>query len=117
MRRFSTATILGGLLLLGASGNLSASDTPKAPRAAARRKAVASRPPSKIDVKLDNLYVDSELGQVFTVNLARRAPPAAAGGPASLGSVQVNKRGGNEIEPPAAEVARQAEPEEAEPAE
>jgi hypothetical protein len=106
MRRFGTATVLGGLLLLGASGSLSASDTPKAPRHA-RRKAVASRPASTsgsgsaADVKLENLYVDSEIGQVFTVNLGRPDQPAAAGESASLGSVQIYQLGGNEIEPPA----------------
>ncbi len=64
MRRLGIATILGGVLLLGAGGSLGASDTPKAP-AHARRKAVASKTTSSstntssADVKLDNLYVDS----------------------------------------------------------
>ncbi|HEV7508625.1 MAG TPA: hypothetical protein VGS07_27345 [Thermoanaerobaculia bacterium] len=120
MRRFSTATVLGGLLLLGASGSLAASDTPKVPRPAARRKAVASKPPStagKVDVKLDNLYVDSEIGQVFTVNLGRADQPVVAGETASLGNVQVYQLGGNEIEPPATAVTPQPDPEETEPAE
>jgi hypothetical protein len=101
MRRFSTAIVLGNLLLLGASGSLAASDTPKAQRPA-RRKAVASKPASKIDVKLDNLYVDSEIGQVFTVNLGRADQPVSAGKTASLGSVQVYQLGGSEAEPPTA---------------
>lgn len=110
MRRFSTATVLGGLLLLGAGGSLAASDTPKAQRPA-RRKAVSSRPASKADVKLDNLYVDSEIVQVFTVNLGRADQPASAGETASLGSVQVYQLGGHESEPPAtAEPAEPADP-------
>src|SRR5258707_15318566 len=104
MRRFGTATVLGGLLLLGAGWSLSASDTPKTQRHT-RRKAVASRQTtsksSRVDVKLENLYVDSEIGQVFTVNLGRADHRASSEeSVASLGSVQVYQLGGNELEPP-----------------
>jgi len=123
MRRFGMATVLGGFLLLGASWSLSASDTPKTQRHA-RRKAVASKPTtnksSSVDVKLENLYVDSEIGQVFTVNLGRPDQRASAEEVASLGSVQVYQLGGSELEPPAAtEPAPQADPadDEAAPAE
>jgi hypothetical protein len=115
MRRFGTATVLAGLLLLGGSWSLSATDTPKKAPGHARRKAVASRQTStagNADVKLDNLYVDAEIGQVFTVNLGRADQQAAAGeSVASLGSVQIYQLGGSEIEPPtSAEVAGQADP-------
>jgi hypothetical protein len=115
MRRFSTATVLGGLLLLGASWSLSASDAPKAPRPGARRKAVAPKQPSyvgNVDVKLENLYVDSEIGQVFTVNLGRADQQGSAGeSAASPGSVQIYQLGAREAEPPAAtEVAGQVDP-------
>jgi hypothetical protein len=110
MRRFGTATILGGLLLLGASWSLSATDTPKVPRPAARRKAVAPKRSGKIDVKLENLYVDSEIGQVFTVNLGRPDQQIPAGeSVASLGSVQIYQLGSSE-EPPETEGAGQADP-------
>ncbi|HSS75137.1 MAG TPA: hypothetical protein VLV54_00160 [Thermoanaerobaculia bacterium] len=114
MSRFGTAIILGGFLLLGASWSLAASDTPKTQRHA-RRKAVASKPAtsksSNADVSLENLYVDSEIGQVFTVNLGRPDQRATAEEVASLGSVQVYQLGGNELEPPAAtEPAPQADP-------
>jgi hypothetical protein len=109
MRRFGTATILGGLLLLGAGGSLSASDTPKAP-GHARRKAMASKTTSSADVKLENLYVDAEIGQVFTVNLGKADQQAAAGeSVASLGSVQVYQVGGSEVEPPATDPADPAD--------
>lgn len=112
MRRFSFATVLGGLLLLGTGGSLRASDTPKAPRPAARRKAVASKTAGKVDVKLDNLYVDSEIGQVFTVNLGRADQAGSASETlASMGSVQVYQLGGSESEPPASTgAAGQADP-------
>jgi hypothetical protein len=115
MRRFGAATVLGGLLLLGASWSVSASDTPKKSQRPARRKSVASKPTNKAgnaDVKLENLYVDSEIGQVFTVNLGRADQPGTAGeSTASLGSVQIYQLGSREIEPPAAaEVAGQVDP-------
>ncbi|HSS47548.1 MAG TPA: hypothetical protein VLX28_01255 [Thermoanaerobaculia bacterium] len=121
MRRFSTATVLGGLLLLAASWNLSASDTPKTQRPT-RRKAVASRKTGKADVKLENLYVDSEIIEFFTVNLGRADQPVPAGETASLGSVQIYQLGGSEAEPPAsqadpAEAAEPADDDEAAPAE
>src|ERR1700731_233601 len=112
MRRFGTATVLGGLLLLGASWSLSASDTPKAQRTT-RRKAVASKQTSKAgqaEVKLENLYVDSEIGQVFTVNLGKADQQASAGeSVASLGSVQIYQLGNSESEPPETEVAGPAD--------
>jgi hypothetical protein len=112
MRRFGTATVLGGLLLVGASWSLAASDTPKAHRTA-RRKAVASKHTSKsgsADVKLENLYVDSEIGQVFTVNLGTADQQASAGeSVASLGSVHIYQLGSSELEPPETEVAGQAD--------
>jgi hypothetical protein len=115
MRRFGTAAVLGGLLLLGASWSLSATDTPKKAPRPSRRKAVASKTAStagNADVKLDNLYVDAEIGQVFTVNLGRADQPGSGGeNVASAGSVQIYQLGSSEIEPPtSAEVAGQADP-------
>ncbi|MFY9825820.1 MAG: hypothetical protein WAM82_30905 [Thermoanaerobaculia bacterium] len=109
MRRFGAVAVLGGLLLLGVGGSLSASDTPKAPRHA-RRKAVASKTSKPSDVKLDNLYVDSEIGQVFTVNLGRTDQPSVAGESASLGSVQVYQLSGGESDPPATEPVDPVDP-------
>ncbi|HYX26609.1 MAG TPA: hypothetical protein VFC23_20820, partial [Thermoanaerobaculia bacterium] len=89
MRRFGIAAALGLLLLTGGAGSLAASDTPKAPRAAARRKAVPPKRQGKADVTLEDLYVDSEIGQVFSVNLGRADQPRPEGSAAGSGVVHV----------------------------
>src|SRR5947209_17428771 len=101
MRRFGIAAALGLLLLTGGAGSLAASDTPKAPQSAQRRKAAGPRHQGKADATLENLYVDSEIGQVFSVDLGRADQPQPEGNAAGSGVVHVYQLSGGEAESPA----------------
>jgi len=111
MRRFGTAAVLGLLLLTGGAWSLAAADTPKTPQSAHRRKAVVPRHQGKADVTLEDLYVDAEIGQVFSVNLGRADQPQPAGNAAGSGVVHIYQLSGSEEEPAArVEVAGLANP-------
>src|SRR5436305_697717 len=111
MRRFGTAAALGLLLLTGGAWSLAASDTPKTPQSAHRRKAVVPRHQGKADVTLEDLYVDAEIGQVFSVNLGRADQPQHADNAAGSGVVHIYQLSGSEEEPAArVEVAGLANP-------
>ncbi|HEX3555552.1 MAG TPA: hypothetical protein VIA62_20210 [Thermoanaerobaculia bacterium] len=111
MRRFGIAAVLGLLFLTGGAWGLAASDTPKVPRSAHRRKAVVPRHRSKADVTLEDLYVDAEIGQVFSVDLGRADQSQTEGNTAGSGVVHVYQLSGSEEESPArVEVAGLADP-------
>ncbi len=99
MRRFGTAAALGLLLLAGGAWSLAAADTPKTPQSAHRRKAVAPRHQRKADVTLEDLYVDAEIGQVFSVNLGRADQSQTEGSAAGSGVVHIYQLSGSEEEP------------------
>ncbi|MBW8874424.1 MAG: hypothetical protein JF614_05635 [Acidobacteria bacterium] len=110
MRRFGIAAALGLLLLTGGAWSLAASDTPKTPQSAHRRKAIPKHQ-GKADVTLEDLYVDSEIGQVFSVNLGRADQSQPEGHAAGSEVIHIYQLSGSEEEPAArVEVAGLANP-------
>ncbi len=79
---------LNALIISGELRGEWAADRPYVQKAAAPRKLAAA------DQAVEDLYVDSDIGQVFTVNLGSESE-----GPSSQGDVQVYQAGEGEAEP------------------